>query len=129
LLPMMEKTVLFYEDFLIEYDENGHILFAPSYSPENKPSNSKVSASVNATMDIAAAKEVFTNLISIYDYLGIKPEKKKLLEAKLQKFPPYLINSDGALKEWAIAEKSASIFRLNSRYLPVTLDPLSKSRP
>ena len=53
-------------------------------------------------MDIAAAKESFTNLIAIYDELNIKPHKKKQMEELLQKIPPYLVNENGALKEWAI---------------------------
>ena len=102
LLPMMEKTALFFEDFLIEEDENGYLIFAPSYSPENQPKNQKVQASVNAVMDIAAAKEVFTNLIAIYEEWEVKPEQIKKYLEMIAKIPPYLINEDGALKEWAI---------------------------
>ncbi len=102
LLPMMEKTALFFEDFLIDEDNNGDFIFAPSYSPENQPKNQKVQASVNALMDIAAAKEVFTNLIVIYKELEIKPEKINKYQEVIAKMPPYLINEDGALKEWAI---------------------------
>ncbi len=101
LLLMMEKTALFFEDFLTERDENDHLWFAPSYSPENTPSNIKVQATVNATMDIAAAKEAFTHLVSVYKQLGIKHEKVAQYENMLKQFPPYLINEDGALKEWA----------------------------
>lgn len=102
LLPMMEKTALFFEDFLSEFDDNGKLFFAPSYSPENRPANQKTQSSVNATMDIAAAKESFTSLIAVYNELDIKPNKKKHLEELLQKFPPYLINEHGALQEWAV---------------------------
>lgn len=101
LLPMMEKTALFFEDFLTEYDENGKFFIAPSYSPENRPANQKTQASVNATMDIAVAKESFTNLIAVYDELNIKPKKKKQLQELVKKLPPYLINEHDALKEWA----------------------------
>ena len=101
LLPMMEKTALFFEDFLTEKDKNGKLWFAPSYSPENTPANIKVQASVNATMDIAAAKEAFTHLIDVYTELGIKPEKVKQYRELLEQFPPYLVSEDGALKEWA----------------------------
>ncbi len=101
LLPMMEKTALFFEDYLSEKDENGNLFFAPSYSPENRPANQNTQASVNATMDIAAAKESFTNLITVYNELNINIKKKKQLQKLLEKFPPYLINEHGALKEWA----------------------------
>lgn len=101
LLPMMKKVVLFFEDFLSEYDENGNYFFVPSYSPENRPANSYTSAAVNATMDIAAAKEAIVNLITVCRELNIERENIPRWEAMLEKMPPYLVNSDGALKEWA----------------------------
>ena len=104
LLPMMEKIALFFEDFLTDKDENGHLFFTPSYSPENSPANINVQATVNATMDIAAAKEAFTHLIAVYKVLGIKPDKVVQYEGLLKQFPPYLVNEDGALKEWAVPD-------------------------
>jgi hypothetical protein len=101
LLPMLEKTALFFEDFLTVLDDNGHFFFAPSYSPENRPANLKVSATVNAVMDIAAAKEVFTILIDIYSDLNIHDDRVAAYKDLLSKFPPYLVSKDGALKEWA----------------------------
>jgi alpha-L-fucosidase 2 len=101
LLPMMKKVVLFFEDFLTEYDENGKYFFAPSFSPENVPKNLNTAAVVNATMDIAAAKEAIVNLITVCKELSIENENILRWEAMLRKMPPYLVNSDGALKEWA----------------------------
>ncbi len=104
LLPMMEKIALFYEDFLDTYDENGKYLFAPSFSPENRAPMIKhkpIHAVANATMDIAAAKSTLTNLIYICEKENIQHEKLSLWREMLTKFPPYLINEDGALKEWA----------------------------
>ncbi|WOO40607.1 glycosyl hydrolase family 95 catalytic domain-containing protein [Rubellicoccus peritrichatus] len=95
-LPLMEKTVLFYEDFLTEYDDNGNYLFVPSFSPENSEWQS-----MNSVQDIAAAKQAIRNLIEAYQDLGIKPERVKHLQGMLDKMPPYLINEEGALKEWA----------------------------
>ncbi len=102
LLPAMKKTVLFFEDFLSDVDLNGNYLFAPSYSPENSPSNIKLQGAANATMDVAAAKEAIQNLINVCKDLKIEEASIPKWEAMLQKFPPYLINKDGALKEWAI---------------------------
>ncbi len=101
LLPMLEKTALFFEDFLTSKDEHEHFFFAPSYSPENRPANIKVSATVNAVMDIAAAKEVFNILIDIYSDLNIHDDKIAYYKDLISQLPPYLINNDGALKEWA----------------------------
>ncbi|MDR0583423.1 MAG: glycoside hydrolase family 95 protein [Treponema sp.] len=99
-LPFMKEAALFYEDYLVE-DEGGRWLFSPSYSPENTPANSDSPACVNATMDIACAKELFSNLISGCRTLGIEHENVALWEKFLAKMPPYLVGKDGALKEWA----------------------------
>jgi alpha-L-fucosidase 2 len=101
LLPLMKEIALFYEDFLSITDENGKYVFVPSYSPENAPSNTRCSATINAAMDIACAREAFTNLIHVCKELNMEkdsiPKWKKILE----KLPPYLVNEDGAFKEWA----------------------------
>lgn len=102
LLPAMKKTVLFFEEFLTEKDANGNYLFVPSYSPENSPSNIELQGTMNATMDIAAAKESIQNLISVCEKLNIEKENIPKWEKMLEKLPPYLINEDGALKEWVI---------------------------
>ncbi|NMH86305.1 glycosyl hydrolase family 95 catalytic domain-containing protein [Flavivirga algicola] len=104
LYPMMKKTALFYEDFLDMYDENDKYLIGPSYSPENNavlPNGERMGAVANATMDIAVIRELLTNLITINNELNLKEEKVTLWKDMLQKLPPYLINDDGALKEWA----------------------------
>ena len=102
LLPAMKKTVLFFEDFLSDVDQDGNLFFAPSYSPENSPSNIELQGSANATMDIAAAKEAIQNLISVCEDLNIEKENIPRWREMLEKLPPYLVNKDGALKEWTI---------------------------
>ncbi len=104
LYPMMKKTALFYEDFLDMYDGNGKYLIGPSYSPENKailPNGERMGAVANATMDIAVIRELLTNLIAVNNELDLKEKKVALWQDMLEKLPPYLINDDGALKEWA----------------------------
>ncbi len=103
LLPMMKKIVLFYEDFLDTVDDQGHFLFAPSYSPENTPQGitPRTSAVANATMDIAVTREALSNLITVCQQLRVDKESIPRWQAMLEKLPPYLINEDGALKEWA----------------------------
>jgi hypothetical protein len=118
LLPIMLEVARFHEDFLVEYDADGRYLFIPSYSPENKPQLAPDSVilppdgeeaprfrggwpQVNATMDIAAAKEALTNLIGVCEILGIEEQGVKRWKAMLTRMPPYLVNEDGALKEWA----------------------------
>lgn len=101
-IPYLEQVALFYEDFLFE--EDGELVFAPSVSPENRPKledGSQVSfVTINATMDVAIAKEVLTNLCEGCKHLGIKGEQVMRWEDMIRKMPKYAINEDGALKEW-----------------------------
>ncbi len=98
-LPFMKEAALFYEDFLIE-DATGHWMFSPSYSPENNPAGIEAQACVNATMDIAVARELFGNLIEGCTTLGVEADSIEGWRRMLAKMPPYRINADGALQEW-----------------------------
>ncbi|WP_051556665.1 glycosyl hydrolase family 95 catalytic domain-containing protein [Alkalihalobacterium bogoriense] len=109
-LPLLKEVALFYEDFLTEYDENGKYMFVPSYSPENTPmlhEDKKAEgwqasqASINATMDIAVAKELFTILIETCEQLQIEQEHIEKWKEMRSQLPDYAINEEGALKEWA----------------------------
>jgi len=62
-LPFMEKAALFFEDYLYE-GPDGTYVFNPTQSPENTPGNTRSQGSFNATMDVAAAKELLHNLIA-----------------------------------------------------------------
>ena len=101
-LPGLKELALFYEDYLTETDKNGNYIFVPSYSPENWPGNSQGSpAVINATMDIAVCRQVFTHLIDTSQILGEDTEEIPRWKGILAKLPPYLLTTDGALKEWA----------------------------
>jgi hypothetical protein len=52
-------------------------------------------------MDIAVCREVLTNLIQASEILGTDADSVVKWEAMLAKMPPYLIEPDGTLKEWA----------------------------
>jgi len=99
-VPFMKETALFYEDFLVQ-DENGRYVFIPSFSPENTPSNTKASCTINATMDIAVARELLSNLCAACEELGIEADGVRRWRRLLAKLPGYMVNRDGALKEWA----------------------------
>ncbi|MCQ2431846.1 MAG: glycoside hydrolase N-terminal domain-containing protein, partial [Clostridia bacterium] len=104
-LPFMYESALFYEDFL--KDKNGYLEFAPSTSPENVALNvsgelnSSAQVSKNASMDIAAVRELLTNLIEATNETGLYSEKKETWNRMLDKLPEYKYNPDGSLKEWA----------------------------
>ncbi|HEC43306.1 MAG TPA: hypothetical protein ENI20_10800 [Bacteroides sp.] len=98
-LPFMEKAALFFEDYLYE-GPDGKYIFSPTQSPENTPGNTKSQGSFNATMDVAAAKELLGNLISVSTELGMNQQKLPVWEGMLEKMPEYMINQEGAIKEW-----------------------------
>lgn len=102
ILPGLKELALFYEDYLTEKDKDGNYIFVPSYSPENWPSNTQNSPVViNAAMDIAVCREVLTHLIAASETLGVNSDQIPHWKATLAKLPPYLLDTDGALKEWA----------------------------
>jgi alpha-L-fucosidase 2 len=99
--PGLKELALFYESYLTVKDRTGHYIFVPSYSPENWPRNTQDSPVViNAAMDIAVCREVFTHLIAASEILGIESNSVPRWKAILTDLPPYLTDSDGALKEW-----------------------------
>ena len=102
-VPAYKDLALFYEDFLTVTDKDGNYIFVPSFSPENNPGNLNPSCmlAVNASMDIAGCREVLANLVEACELLGIEADSVPKWKAMLAKLPPYLLEPDGALKEWA----------------------------
>lgn len=98
-LPFMEKAALFFEDFLY-LGSDGKYIFSPTQSPENIPGNSNSQGSFNATMAVAAAKELFTNTIAASKLLKVNSDKISLWEDMLTKIPDYMIDENGMFKEW-----------------------------
>jgi len=100
-IPFMREVAFFYEDFLAGTEgPDGKVVFSPSYSPENNPGNSESQATLNATMDVAGASELLTNLIAACRQEGVNLESVARWERLLGKLPEYRINKDGALAEW-----------------------------
>jgi len=102
-VPAYKDLALFYEDFLTVTDENGNYVFVPSFSPENNPGNLNPGcmAVINATMDISVCREVLANLVQACELLDIEADNLPKWRAILAKLPPYLVEPDGTIKEWA----------------------------
>lgn len=110
-MPGLRELGLFYEDYLKLKDEKGNFIFVPSYSPENWPANTSdlslgpdranPPSMINAVMDISVCREVLTHLIEGAEILGTDADKIPVWKDLLAKMPPYMLDSDGALKEWA----------------------------
>lgn len=102
-VPGLKEIALFYEDYLKLTDDHGNYIFVPSFSPENWPANVDASAPsvINAVMDIAVCREVLTHLIEAAKILDADADQVPKWKTMLAKMPPYLVNPDGSLKEWA----------------------------
>lgn len=98
-LPFMEKAAVFFEDFVTE-GPDGKFILSPAQSPENWPAGSKSQASFNATMDVAAVKQLLHNLIEGSRALGRNEEKIPSWEMMIKKMPDYAIAENGIIKEW-----------------------------
>ncbi|MCM3785743.1 glycoside hydrolase family 95 protein [Neobacillus mesonae] len=108
-LPFMKEAALFYEDFLTE-GKDGLLHIYPSVSPENTPGNympdegesldHPMPTAVDAAMDIAIIKELFTNLIEGSRRIGHSEQDITRWEQILNRLPAYELNEDGAMKEW-----------------------------
>ncbi|MEU3980529.1 glycoside hydrolase N-terminal domain-containing protein [Streptomyces sp. NPDC026672] len=98
--PLIRDMGDFYEDFLVKKDGNGDYVFAGSISPENTPPGG-TPLTVNSVYDISGARFALTTLIQTAKTLGRDADKIPVWQEKLDNLPPYLINNDGALAEWA----------------------------
>ena len=122
-VPLLKEIAAFYEDFLTETDKDGRVVFIPSYNPET-------GCGINATMDIAVAREVLGKLIAACRELKIEQENVPKWEALLAKLPPYPISARGELAEWPGGGVSAG-HRHHSQLYPCfqSLDPLLEAQP
>jgi alpha-L-fucosidase 2 len=108
LLPFMREVALFYEDYF-SYDAAGKVVISPSTSPENWPkefceiessSSMHPRLTVNATMDVAVARELLGNLLRSSREFDLYGECHEQWECMLEGLPAYEVNEDGAVREW-----------------------------
>jgi len=115
-LPFMQEAALFFEDYLYE-GPDGKYIFSPTTSPENSPSNTHSQGTFNATMDVAAAKELLTNLIAASRELGVNAQKIPVWEKMLTRMPAYMISADGVVKEWSTPRLEDNLDHRHSSHL------------
>jgi hypothetical protein len=99
--PLMKEACGFYEDFLTIFDKKGKVVFVPSYSPETSPGREGNPATViNATCDIASAKQLLRNTIATAKLLGLDADLQTKWEELIALMPAYEVAEDGAFREW-----------------------------
>jgi len=101
--PVMKGAAEFCLDWLIE-DQNGYLVTAPSTTPENLFKDSlgrEQGVSVGTTMDMSIIRDLFDNVISAADKLGIDAAFRDTLLMKRAKLLPMVMGSRGQILEWS----------------------------
>ena len=99
--PIMERAARFYLDVLTE-DGNGHLIFAPSTSPENKYlyRGGTCELSLTTTMTMSIIRELFENVTAAAQMLNIQLDVVSEVSSALPKLLPIRIGRDGRIMEW-----------------------------
>ena len=100
--PIMKKAALFTLDWLVS-DSSGHLVTAPSTSPENDyyyDGKKTTGLSVATTMDMGIIRDLFGNLLEAGKILGSDKAFRDTLINTTKKLYPFSIGSKGQLQEW-----------------------------
>ena len=100
--PLMVGAAEFVLDWLIE-GPNGHLITAPSTSPENlylTPDDYRGATTIATTADMGMIRELFGDLIKASEILDRDSEFRALLQTTLDRLVPYQVGHDGSLQEW-----------------------------
>jgi alpha-L-fucosidase 2 len=100
--PVMRDAALFFNDFLIPEPEHGWLVVAPSNSPENthEGSGKKATVTAGATIDNQLVFDLFSQVITASQCLGIDKEFSDTLKMKRAQLPPMQIGRYNQLQEW-----------------------------
>ena len=100
--PLMKGAAEFELDWLVE-GPDGHLVTAPSTSPENlykTPEGYVGSVSIMTTGDLALIRGLFLNVVQASETLGIDADFRARVKRALDRLPPYKIGRRGNLQEW-----------------------------
>lgn len=109
--PVMKGASEFFLSTMIHEPKHGWLVTAPSSSPENEfvvdDSGTKVSVCMGPTMDTQIIGELFGNVISASEALGVDKDYAQRLRDAIIQLPPMQIGTDGRLMEWLEEYKEA----------------------
>ena len=100
--PVLKGAARFILDFLKE-DEDGTLVSAPSYSPENTYIDPETGKSMRNTIasavDIQIVRDVFNAVLQSEKILSINELTYEIKDA-IDKLPPIKIGANGTIQEW-----------------------------
>jgi alpha-L-fucosidase 2 len=102
--PVLEGSVLFYLDWLVEEPETGKLVSGPAVSPENTfiaPDGSRSQISMGPTHDQQVIWQLFADYVHASRILGIEKELVDKVAKTQAKLVGSKVGSDGRLMEWA----------------------------
>jgi alpha-L-fucosidase 2 len=102
--PILKGSAQFYSSILIKDPKTGWMVTSPSSSPENSfylPDGTHASICMGATIDNQIMRELFTNVITASETLGIDKAFRDTLKLRLKQIPPPgVVSKDGRIQEW-----------------------------
>jgi len=102
--PVLTGAADFFLSSMIREPKHGWLVTAPSSSPENAfylpGSKDAVYVCMGPTMDVQIIKELFTNILSAAEILGMEDETTAKIRETIPQLPPMQISPDGHLQEW-----------------------------
>ncbi len=100
--PLMKGAAVFTLQWLVP-DSSGHLVTAPSVSPENAfyyADKKEADISYASTMDMSIIRDFFTGFIKAGKLLNIDSSFRDSVLAAQQKLYPFQIGKKGNLQEW-----------------------------
>lgn len=100
--PCMKESAEFLLSFMVE-DKNGHLVTAPSNSPENHyifTDGEEYRLTYSSTMDVEITMELFNAIVKAAGILGVDADFCKEVKAAYAKLPPVRIGANGTIQEW-----------------------------
>lgn len=101
--PVIEQSVKFFEDYLVEDPNSGYLVSGPSSSPENRfrtPDGQIANLTMGPTMDQQIIRELFNNFIAASEILNEDSVYRKKITEMRDRLLPTQIGSDGRIMEW-----------------------------
>ncbi len=101
--PIMKSAAEFYVDFLVEDPNTGHLVIAPSNSPENGPKGQGGNLHAGVTMDNQMIRDLFANTVKAAEILALNDDMAfcDTLTTMRARLTPNKVGQHGQIQEWA----------------------------